>query len=950
MKLSPPTVRETGTEPGSAGGVRLDIGRKFSVRSHRSRSHGAHSKSSKVEPWHQLHGDDVARLLNVDLRTGLTNTEVKVRQNTHGFNRLSAQPGTPGWLRFLRQFNQPLVYLLLVAAVVTAFLREWVDSGVIFGVVLINAIVGYLQESKATSAIAALSRMITSVAMVRREGQIHRVATDELVPGDVVILEPGDRVGADLRLFQVKGLRIDESTLTGESLPVAKHPDPLALDTVLADRKNLAFAGTLVTSGVGEGVVWATGDRTETGRIAWLISEAVNLSTPLTRKITRFSQILLWAILVLAAVTFAVGVARGEPAVEVFMAAVALSVGAIPEGLPAAVTIVLAIGVSRMARRGAVIRKLPAVETLGSTTVICSDKTGTLTENQMTVREVFAAGDLFEATGTGYDSAGEFRRGTEFITMAKHAALGECLKAGVLCNDSRVTRQEGKLEIHGDPTELALLIAGEKGGFTRAKTHRDSPRLDSIPFESVRMYRATLHEAGAARMIYKVGAVERVLERCSHALDRNGALVPVDKAAVLAAVIAMASRGLRVLACARREVKSDHATLEHSHVAEGLTFLGLQGMIDPPRREVVTAVRHCREAGVAVKMITGDHLVTARAIAEQIGLVGRGDSQEPIAVSGRELDNVSDADLPDLVERTAVFARVEPEQKLRLVRALQSRGHVVAMTGDGVNDAPALRQADIGVAMGISGTEVAKSAADMVLTDDNFATIEAAVEEGRGVFDNLTKFIVWTLPTNAGEASILLVSIVLGVTLPALPVQLLWVNLATAVLLGLMLVFEPKETGLMQRPPRDPARPLLTVALVMRTLLVTLVMLAGAFWLFAWEYSRAGETIAEARTAVINVIVMVEIAYLFSCRSLKYGVFAGGFFRNRWAFVGAFGMVGAQLLFTYWPVMNRLFHTAPINGESWLRIVGVAATVFTIVEFEKWVRYGHGRGAKALPE
>jgi Ca2+-transporting ATPase len=901
--------------------------------------------------WHQFHVEDVVRLLDVDLNAGLAAEEIRRRRERFGLNRITASRGIPAWLQFLHQFNQPLVYILLVAVGVTAFLREWVDSSVIFGVVLVNAIVGFLQESKAGKAIASLSRMVATETTVRRDGRKQRVHSEQLVPGDVVLLQAGDRVPADLRLCQVKSLQVDESALTGESVPVQKDPDPLALDTVLGDRKNLAFTGTLVTAGQGEGIVWATGDQTETGHIARLISETVDLSTPLTRKIAHFSRLLLWTILVLAAATFAIGAVRGEPLVETFMAAVALAVGAIPEGLPAAVTIVLAIGVARMAKRRAIIRKLPAVETLGSTTVICSDKTGTLTENQMTVREIFAGSRHYEVTGAGYEPRGEIILSGTPVMMAEHPALAECLRAGVLCNDSQLVRDEkGRLQAQGDPTEAALLVAGEKGGLLHASTHSDLPRVDVIPFESEHMFRATLHRAHSGGVIYKVGAVERLLERCVDALDNKGNVVALDKEVVREAVEAIAARGLRVLAFARRQVNADHARLEHSHVAAGLTFLGLQGMIDPPRPEAIEAVRKCQEAGITVKMITGDHLVTARAIAGRIGLKGATEHGKLVALTGRELEKISDRDLPEVAERTAVFARVAPEHKLRLVRALQSRGHVVAMTGDGVNDAPALKQADIGVAMGISGTDVAKGAAAMVLTDDNFASIEAAVEEGRGVFDNLTKFIVWTLPTNGGEALILLTAVVLGTTLPMLPVQLLWINMMTAVLLGLMLVFEPKERGLMQRPPRDPKRPLLTFALVMRTGLVSLVMLAGAFWLFLWEMRMEGESVDVARTAVINVVILVEIAYLFNCRSLNHSIFSSGIFSNLWAIAGALAMLAAQLLFTYAPVMNALFHSAPISGDSWLRIVGVAAIVFVIVEVEKWLRYGRGRGDHCAPQ
>jgi len=567
------------------------------------------------------------------------------------------------------------------------------------------------------------------------------------------------------------------------------------------------------------------------------------------------------------------------------------------------------------------------------------------------VREVFAGGAVYEVTGAGYEPKGEIQLDGSRVNVPEHPALAECLLAGVLCNDSLLAREEGRLKVQGDPTEAALLVVGEKAGLLHADTHRQSPRVDVIPFESEHMFRATLHDGRAGgRVIYKVGAVERLLDRCADALDADGKLVPLDKAAVHRVVEQMAARGLRVLALVRRHVEADHAKLEHHHVAEGLTFLGLQGMIDPPRPEAIASVRKCQEAGIAVKMITGDHLITARAIAGQIGLKGREEHGKLVALSGRELEKISDAELPEVAEHTAVFARVAPEQKLRLVRALQSRGHVVAMTGDGVNDAPALKQSDIGVAMGISGTDVAKGAADMILTDDNFASIEAAVEEGRGVFDNLTKFIVWTLPTNSGEACILLTAILFGTVLPALPVQLLWVNMMTAICLGLMLVFEAKETDLMLRPPRDPKRPLLTYALMMRTGLVCLIMLAGAFWLFFYEMNMAGETIAEARTAVINVIVLVEIGYLFNCRSLNHSILAIGPFTNRWVIGGSLVMLAAQLLFTYAPVMNKLFHTAPISGESWLRILAVAGVSFAAVELEKWIRFGRHHDQHVIPE
>jgi Ca2+-transporting ATPase len=889
--------------------------------------------------WHELPIDSVIKILESDPGAGLAKAEVEGRLRQFGLNEMTAQKRMSEWMRFLLQFAQPLMYILLLASALMLFLGEYVDSAVIFGVTFVNALVGFFQESKAEKAIEALSRMVLTEATVRRDGRKQRVNSTELVPGDIVLLQSGDKVPADLRLLLARSLQIDESALTGESVPVEKEVDALTQGSGLGDRKNLSFAGTLVTYGQAEGVVTATGNHTETGRIARLIHHAADLSTPLTRKIAEFSKLVLWVILGLAALTFAVGVARGESAVDMFMAAVALAVGAIPEGLPAAVTITLAIGVSRMAKHRAIIRKLPAVEALGSTTIICSDKTGTLTENQMTVQQVFAGGKFYNVTGSGYEPNGEVLVEGQRAALDQHEALRETLLAGLLNNDSQLVRDGDRLKVEGDPTEAALIVAAQKSGLVPADTHSAHPRLDVIPFESEHQFMATLHHRGdgLARVIFKKGSVERLLERCSHALSDHGELVPLDIGAVNAAVEQMAAKGLRVLAFARLEVAQDQDQLHHHHVREGLTFLGLQGMIDPPRAEAIVSVRKCQEAGIQVKMITGDHALTARSIAKQLGLQGSGEG-ELISVTGRELEKVSDADLPDLAERAAVFARVAPDQKLKLVRALQSRRHIVAMTGDGVNDAPALRQSDIGVAMGITGTDVAKGAADMLLTDDNFASIEAAVEEGRSVFDNLTKFIIWTLPTNVGEAGILLTAIFLGTALPLLPVQLLWINMATAILLGLMLIFEPKERDLMLRPPRDPQQPILTRLLILRTALVSLLILAGAFGAFLWEQQMRGKSVIEARTTAVNVIVMVECFYLLNCRSLLHSMFFVGVWTNLAVFGGIAAMLGAQVLFTHTDLMNHLFHTAPIDGASWLYVFAVGLVAHCIIEFEKWVR------------
>jgi len=884
--------------------------------------------------WHHLPADEVIDLFESNQEKGLDLFEVDNRQKHFGPNVITGKKGKGPLVRFLLQFHQPLIYILIAAGTVTAFLQEWVDAVVIFGVVLVNAIIGFIQEAKAVKAIEALARTMTTEATVLRAGEKQRISSAAVVPGDIVLLQSGDKVPADMRLFHSRDLQVDESALTGESVPGNKRPDTLEHDTGLADRQNMVYASTLVTYGQGTGIIVAIGDKTEVGRISELISSTEALETPLTRKIARFSHILLYAILALAATTFVVGLIRGQSAFDMFMAAVALAIGAIPEGLPAALTITLAIGVARMARRRAIIRKLTAVETLGSTTVICSDKTGTLTENQMTVQEILAGGERFEVTGAGYTPSGQILKQANPVDASEFAALMECLKSGLLCNDSLLSEKEDRWAIQGDPTEGALLVSAVKAGLAMAAVRKELPRIDAIPFESQHQYMATLHAGGpdTPGVVYVKGSVETILEKCDSSLDSAGHHVELDAEAIHRAVKEMAAKGLRLLAFAKGEIKQGTTALNHPDVASGMTFLGLQGMIDPPRQEAILAVQNCHTAGIRVKMITGDHALTASSIAQQVGL-----HNPSTVITGNALMEISDRELIDAADRTSVFARVTPEQKLRLVEALQANGHVVAMTGDGVNDAPALKRADIGVAMGITGTDVAKEAADMVLTDDNFASIEAAVEEGRGIFDNLTKFIVWTLPTNLGEGLVILVAIFAGVPLPVLPVQILWINMTTAVLLGLMLAFEPKELAIMTRPPRDPKTPILTGVLIWRLFIVGLLLLAGAFGLFEWEL-MTGATVTEARTVAVNVFVLVELFYLFNCRSLTQSVFRLGFFSNPLLFGGVALMLILQVMFTYLPAMNLMFHSAPISFGAWGRILAVSVIASFVVGIEKRLR------------
>lgn len=890
---------------------------------------------------HGLPAHRVVLLLETDAHRGLGEREAGERLARYGPNTLPPAKGAGLLVRILRQFHHPLIYVLIAAGVITAVLAEYVDSAVIFGVVLINAVVGFIQESKAEAALEGLRSMAHTRATVIRDGHRRAVASEDLVPGDLVLLEAGDKVPADMRLTRLAELRINESALTGESVPVTKDEVVLPDGLPVADRRNMAYSGTLVSTGSGAGIVIATGAKTELGQIHRLVGSAQVLDTPLTQKLAGFSKILTVAILALAAVTFAVGLLRGHNAVETFTAAVALAVGAIPEGLPAAVTITLAIGVTRMARRRAVIRRLPAVETLGSTTVICSDKTGTLTENQMTVRNLWTPAGLYEVTGSGYAPDGALHSPTGKVTaLEADQALRWSLLAGAACNDAALTCRDGHWDIVGDPTEGAMVVVARKAGFTSDQVKATLPREATIPFSSDRQYMATLHRDATSsppgRVVLAKGGVERMLELCGAQMDADGTVRGMDRDAVLEAAGQMAGRALRVLATAMRPAPgADDFTADR--LPGSMVLTGLQAMLDPPRAAATAAVAACHTAGVKVKMITGDHAATAAAIAGQVGLLDPTQSGTDMVLTGADLAALPAEEFPDAVDRAAVFARVAPEQKLRLVEALQACGHVVAMTGDGVNDAPALRQAGVGVAMGASGTEVAKDAADMVLTDDDFATVEAAVEEGRGVFDNLTKFITWTLPTNIGEGLVILAAILFGAALPILPTQILWINMTTAVALGLMLAFEPKETGIMTRPPRDPHQPLLTRALMARVLLVSTLLVAGSWWLFHWELGN-GASLAEARTAAVNLFVVVEAFYLFSCRSLTHSAWRIGLFTNRWLIAGVTVQTLGQLAITYLPAMNILFSTAPIDGGAWLHILGIAAVASLVVAVDKRLR------------
>lgn len=858
--------------------------------------------------------------------TGLSDAEATRRLSIHGHNRLRPPRRRGPLMRFLAQFHNVLIYTLLASAVVTALLGHAVDTGVILGVVVINAIVGAIQEGRAENAMQAIREMLSPQATVLRDGRRRTLPAENLVPGDIVLLRSGDRVPADLRLIDTNSLQIQEAALTGESLAVDKHPDPVAAQQPLAERTSMAFAGTLVTYGAGRGVVVATGEHTEIGRISTMLKGVERVRTPLLRQIDRFARWLTAMILVVAACVFLFGIVVHDSAVaDMFLAAVGIAVAAIPEGLPPVMTITLALGVTRMARRNAIIRRLPAVETLGSVSVICADKTGTITRNELTVGCVVTAENAHEFDDRGLVG---HENGT-----AIPESLSEALRGAMLCNEADVASVNGDWTLNGNPTDVALAQAGLKAGLN-ARFERDNrPRTDLIPFESEHKFMASLHHDHQGRgYIYVKGAPERLLAMCDRILA-GSEYKPLDRDRWREKINALACDGHRVIAIACKETTSDHANLHFDDVCNGLVLLGLFGLIDPPRPESAAAIARCRNAGIRIKMITGDHAATALSIAREVGIADQGAT----ALNGEEIDAISDEDLITRVEDIDVFARATPQHKLRLVNALQSRRRVIAMTGDGVNDSPALKRADVGVAMGRKGTEAAKEAADMVLADDNFATIAHAVEEGRTVYDNLKKAVLFLLPTSAGEAMMIMLAVLAGSVMPVTPVQILWVNMITAVTLGIALAFEPTESDVMLRPPRPASERLMSPMVLWRTAFVGALMLIAGYGLFVFERA-GGADIDTARTAAVNMVVACEAVYLLNSRKLIAASFtpaalAGG----RASFIAIAVVALFQVLFTYLPQMQALFQTSGLDGGAWARIVLAALAVYVIVEIEKTV-------------
>jgi magnesium-transporting ATPase (P-type) len=885
--------------------------------------------------WHALDARAVLDLLDSD-EDGLGPEEAQRRLERYGPNRIESEREEPWWKLLVHQFRDPLIYILLIAAAVTLAIQDYTDSAVILAVVFLNSVVGFTQEFRARAAIRALAAMSAPRAEVVRSGRTRSVDSEAVVPGDVVLLASGAHVPADIRLFHARDLEIDESALTGESVAVRKGSTALEDEQlVVGDRTNMAFAGTVVTRGRGRGVVVSTGAGTELGRIASAVREVGTVVTPLQEKVARFGRAVGVIVLALSAVVVTLGFLRGLSLSEILLTAVATAVGAIPEGLPVVLTVTLAIGVRRMARRRAIIRSLPAVETLGSTTVIGTDKTGTLTRNEMTVRVVWAAGEEYEVTGVGYATDGELRSGAGRVEVREHSAARWMVLAGTLANEAgrddigAADRQGG-----GDPTEIALHVLAAKAGLDPALQQQEHPELDILPFEPERRFMATLNEIDGERVVLLKGAPEVLLARCDRmATARGEGLLNED--AVQAAAAELAQRGLRVLGMAYRSTTAE--AISAADLEQGLIFAGLVGLEDPLRPESPGAVRAAHAAGVRVVMITGDHVDTAEAIGNQLGLeIAAG------AVSGRELSQFSDAELDGALRRTDVFARVAPEHKLRIVQRLKHSGEVVAVTGDGVNDAPALRAAHLGVAMGASGTDVAREASAMVLSDDNFATITAAIEEGRVVFSNVRKVTFFLLSSAVGEVMIILIALAVGWPLPLIAVQILWINLVTNGLQDVALAFEPGEPGILKRKPRPRHEGVLTMPLIGRLGGVGVILTAGSLGMFLWGL-EATDDLDFARTLAMTQIVVFKFFHVFNCRSLDRSILSVPAFSNRPLFASLLGAAVAHLGVIYWEPLQTIFRTVPLESGHWLTMIAIGTTIVLGGELDKALNRRRGR-------
>jgi len=880
--------------------------------------------------WHSLEIGEIFDRLHVDGQTGLTDNDVAQRNKDFGPNRLAETKRSSSLVRFLKHFNDILIYILFAATIISGLLGKYLDALVILGVAVINAVIGFIQENKAEKAIDDLKDLLAPQAKVLRDGKRSEIDAAALTIGDIVLLEPGDRIPADLRVIRSDNLKIEEAALTGESLPSEKTADVLNPETMLGDRVNMAFSGTSVTSGTGRGVVVAIGNQTEIGKINQMMTDVTKVTTPLLKQTAKFGKTIALLTVAVAVLLYIYGLAvKGYDPVELLMAVIALAVAAIPEGLPAILSIILAVGVQNMARRKATIRNLPSVETLGAVSVICSDKTGTLTKNEMTVMRIVTHDAVYCVSGSGYSPVGEIKHNGQNVDFGEALALKELLLCGDICNDSSLSRSDdGSWKVNGDPTEGALIAVFQKADID----HTEPPRIATLPFDSKYKYMATLVEGKEKNTIYIKGAPDRLLKMAEKELGRDG-VQSFEIGYWNEKVTELARMGQRVLGLACKPVDKEKVNIDHPDINVGIVFLGLVGITDPPKEEAIAAVRICREAGIRVKMITGDHVDTARVIGAELGI---GDGLQ--ALQGCDIDKMTDAEMVRAAYEIDVFARTSPEHKLELVEALQENGAICAMTGDGVNDAPALRKADVGIAMGIKGTDVTKDAAEIVLVDDNFATIVAAVEEGRRVYDNLKKTILFILPTNGAVSFLVLASILTGMAMPLTPVLILWVNMVTSVTISLVLAFEKIESGTMQRPPRSPSEPLLCGYFIWRIIFASLLI--GGATLFLDQLLLQKETAREeVMTITLQTIVLAQAFHLFNCRSIRNFAFDGNFFSNKSVFLVTGLLLLLQLAITYIPVMNAIFGTVPLRLSAWVWPLVIGFTVLIAIEIEKWVCY-----------
>jgi len=879
--------------------------------------------------WYQLDTKDVFKELNTSEK-GLTGEEVQDRLTRYGPNKLTAAEKISRLKIIIHQFTSPLIYILLIAAVVTYFLQEYIDTGVIIAVVLLNAVIGYFQEFKAEESIRALKKLVVPKARVLRDSKEKEINSEELIPGDIVLLSSGSKVPADLRIFNSIELRVDEALLTGESLPVEKKTTPVKEDNLTpGDQVNMAFMGTVVVNGRARGVVVETGQQTILGRIAREVGEITGLKTPLQNKLEKFAKFIGIFVLGYSVLVLGAGVFAGNELSDMFMIAVATAVSAIPEGLPVAVTIAMAIGVSRMARRNAIIRKLSAVETLGSTTVICSDKTGTLTKNEMTVRYIYDGEHTFEVTGSGYEPVGEILHEQLPVRKDEMKNLLIMLRAGLLCNESYIYEEDGINKVDGDPTEGALITAAMKAGLCPDEEKGLYPQIAVIPFESERGYMATLHEHRGKKYIFIKGAPERVLEWCvERKFDKRVNIKKISRVAH-----GLAKEGLRIIAFAYKEVSQNKEFLSHNDIKRGLVFAGLQGMMDPPRDETAASVQGCADAGIRTIMITGDHAVTALAIAKQVG-IGTGDDTK--VITGKDLEEMNDEELEQSMD-TAVYARVAPEHKLRIVQHLLARKEVVAVTGDGVNDAPAMKAAHIGVAMGKKGTDVAKESADMVVTDDNFTSIFNAVEEGRVVYSNIRKVVLFLVSCGFGELLAISAALIMGFPIPYIPAQILWLNLVTNGFQDVALAFEPGEEGIIKKPPRDPEEGIMSRLVIQRTFLMGIIMAVGTMLVFITRLED-GVPLERARTAALTTMVFFQFYQALNCRSETQSIFRMNLLSNPFLLMSIIGAFFAQMAVLYVPAFQWIFRTVPLTVYEWAEIALVTVTILVAVEIDKLIR------------